>query len=478
MASHSPYGNYYGAAIGRSRSEGDPYDRRPLNPLAVSSTSPPCIPKLPAPTKLARPAPSILRNPLSPAEAKKQSHSPPSILKALPGRRRPSVVVEVVHSPPPPHFTSNDAAGGDTSSENEGAGLSRIPSDELALPNSNQAEPAYMQADGVGGMQPLSASPVTIPGARRTSVSSSSTGDSSSRATAFSPSASSVLTDSSAASFRSDASSVKFAPLPPGRRSHRSNSLSIGVASRAKMIQAQGGTPNVRTARYAGAAHVLPPSFFSLGQMRHHGPPADARVRTGPQLWYEGGNLPEDVYTWKDCQKGLQKLFKRGANGKSEKGKEVAVEGDETPRPERGRSASVSSVTSSNDADEARRMELEAKGKRREIEHIEEADDEDNEDAVEVAPGLVKVASPAGPAPALYLDNGGREGSLSDDEGTSASEVTSPRTPPEGGLQLDGITPPVSAGGDGDLDVERRRVIKGKSKAIDDVEHGEVRVAS
>ncbi|POY70189.1 hypothetical protein BMF94_6772 [Rhodotorula taiwanensis] len=449
MASHSPYGNYYGAAIGRSRSEGDPYDRRPLNPLAVSSTSPPCIPKLPAPTKLARPAPSILRNPLSPEEAKKQSHSPPSILKALPGRRRPSVVVEVVHSPPPPHFTSNDAAGGDTSSENEGAGLSRIPSDELALPNSNQAEPAYMQADGVGGMQPLSASPVTIPGARRTSVSSSSTGDSSSRATAFSPSASSVLTDSSAASFRSDASSVKFAPLPPGRRSHRSNSLSIGVASRAKMIQAQGGTPNVRTARYAG-----------------------------PQLWYEGGNLPEDVYTWKDCQKGLQKLFKRGANGKSEKGKEVAVEGDETPRPERGRSASVSSVTSSNDADEARRMELEAKGKRREIEHIEEADDEDNEDAVEVAPGLVKVASPAGPAPALYLDNGGCEGSLSDDEGTSASEVTSPRTPPEGGLQLDGITPPVSAGGDGDLDVELRRVMKGKSKAIDDVEHGEVRVAS
>jgi hypothetical protein len=44
--------------------------------------------------------------------------------------------------------------------------------------------------------------------------------------------------------------------LPPGksfgRANGRSNSISLGVASRAKMINAQGGTPNVQQARYAG----------------------------------------------------------------------------------------------------------------------------------------------------------------------------------------------------------------------------------
>lgn len=199
--------------------------------------------------------------------------------------------------------------------------------------------------------------------------------------------------------------------------------------------------------------------------------------------------MPDDVYTWKDAQKGLQKLFKRG---KSDKGKEVATEGDETPRPERGRSASVSSVTSSNDADEARRMELEAKGKVREIEHIEEAIDEDDEeeegddgDAARLEADIednvvVKFKSPGGPASDTSA-SGGRAGSLSDDddddEGTSASEVTSPRTPPDGLLQLGGVSPTTSQP-DADLETERRRVMKGKGKAVDDAEHGEVRVAS
>lgn len=46
--------------------------------------------------------------------------------------------------------------------------------------------------------------------------------------------------------------SLKFAPLPPGRRMYRSNSLSIGIAARAKMLQSQGGGTPVSQPRYAG----------------------------------------------------------------------------------------------------------------------------------------------------------------------------------------------------------------------------------
>ncbi|GAA5989188.1 hypothetical protein JCM10908_001198 [Rhodotorula pacifica] len=477
MAVHSPYGAHYGAPVGRSRSEGDAYQRPPLESLAVTSTSPPCVPKLPPSPRTARPAPSILRNPLSPEEQRKatKSNSPPSILKALPGRRKSSVVVEIIHSPPPPDFDGGVDQNGDSSGVDDSHSLTRISTNDLfpsgysAVSSSSSLSPPRGSEPALaGGGRSRSVSPMSIPGTRgrsetRTSTaSSSSAGADSARGLAFSGgAASSVMTDSSLGSVRSDGSCVKFAPLPPGRRAHRSNSLSIGVASRAKMIQSQGGTPNVRTARYAG-----------------------------PQLWYEGGSLPEDVYTWKDAQKGLQKLFKRGGEkGKSEKGKEVAVEGDVTPRPERGRSASVSSVTSSSDPEDARRMEREAKGKVREIEHIEEVDDEDGDADVDatgaeadVEDNLYKIASPAGPAPAIYSDRGGEteeDEEEDDDAATSASEITSPRTPPENGLQLSGVSPSSSSRiSDGDLDVERRRVLKGKGKAIDDAEHGEVRVAS
>ncbi|GAA5951835.1 hypothetical protein JCM8115_005253 [Rhodotorula mucilaginosa] len=481
MAVHSPYGVHYGAPVSRSRSEGDAYQRPPLDSLAVTSTSPPCVPKMPPSPRTARPAPSILRNPLSPEEQQRKAHhhhSPPSILKALPGRRRASVVVEVVHSPPPPDFDGLDH-NGDSSGIDDANSLNRISTRDLSSSETSAAAiPAASSSSSLGPSPPAadtelssrSLSPMSIPGARgrsetRTSTASNPSsygGESAGRGSAFSPGASSVMTDSSAGS----ASSVKFAPLPPGRRAQRSHSLSIGVASRAKMIQAQGGTPNTRTARYAG-----------------------------PQLWYEGGALPEDVYTWKDAQKGLQKLFKRGEKGKpSEKGKEVAAapDRDSAPRPARGRSASSSSMTSSSDPEDARRMEREAKGKVREIEHIEEVDDEDADDLAavplnngaeaDVEDNLVKVASPAGPAPAPYSglsedDDDEEDDDEEDDEdgaGTSTSDLPSPRTPPESGLQLSGV----SRRSDGDLDVERRRVSKGKGKAIDDAEHGEVRVAS
>lgn len=265
MAVHSPYGVHYGAPVSRSRSEGDAYQRPPLDSLAVTSTSPPCVPKMPPSPRTARPAPSILRNPLSPEEQQRKAHhhSPPSILKALPGRRRASVVVEVVHSPPPPDFDGLDH-NGDSSGIDDANSLNRISTRDLSPSDTSAA--AAASSSSLGPSPPAadtelssrSLSPMSIPGARgrsetRTTTASNPSsygGESAGRGSAFSPGASSVMTDSSAGS----ASSVKFAPLPPGRRAQRSHSLSIGVASRAKMIQAQGGTPNTRTARYAGAS--------------------------------------------------------------------------------------------------------------------------------------------------------------------------------------------------------------------------------
>lgn len=300
---------------------------------------------------------------------------------------------------------------------------------------------------------------------------------------ARSPGSSSILTSSSRDSaYSAGGTSVKFAPLPPGRRAHRSNSLSIGVASRAKMISAQGGTPNMRGAKYAGAcdrlALLLRGGTDSLGS---------CRALAGPLQWYEGGPLPEDVYSWRDAQKGITKLFKRVKPGSSSKASTSSASstgsasplssptGSFQPLPgtdQRGRSMSTSSsgtgISSSSDADEAKRMEREAKGKSREIEHIEEALEEDVEDA-EVEPEREDVPATVPDEEDEEEDERGEDGGgLSEDEGTTASELTAPRTPPEG---LNVVI-------DEDLDVERRRVLKGKGKAVDDGEHGEVRVAS
>ncbi|KAL8292989.1 hypothetical protein RQP46_000683 [Phenoliferia psychrophenolica] len=122
---------------------------------------------------------------------------------------------------------------------------------------------------------------------------------------------------------------LTFAPLPPGRRAYRSNSLSIGVAARAQMIHSQGAGPRVAQPRYAG-----------------------------PQQWYQqGGTVPPDVYTYKDVQKGVSKMWQKVRRR--------------------------SSVSSS--AAEAAAMERDGKGKSKEIEHIEEASDEEDsadEDAI------------------------------------------------------------------------------------------------
>jgi hypothetical protein len=56
---------------------------------------------------------------------------------------------------------------------------------------------------------------------------------------------------------------LSFAPLPQGKP-RRSNSITLGVAARAKMIQSQGGGSNRSQPRYSGKL-IFPCRFFCQG---------------------------------------------------------------------------------------------------------------------------------------------------------------------------------------------------------------------
>ncbi|GAA5877529.1 hypothetical protein JCM8547_000180 [Rhodosporidiobolus lusitaniae] len=396
--------------------KGDEDDSPPTSPY-LTSTSPPCIPHLP-PSSPCAPSSSILLNPLpstSPSTSP-SAHSPsssslfgapfrrvslsssssaqagPSTFNAPP-RRRPSVVtVEVVHSPPPAHFYADLATDTDTDNEGRpssptggGRGYSQSPPRASMVPphefRSRSTSPAATTHQ-------LSPSSPSNPSASGSSLHSSSSGGSGSGS--------------------AGGGSVKFAPLPQGRRAYRSNSLTIGVASRARMIQAQGGTPDARGARYAG-----------------------------PLAWHEGGPLPEDVYTYKDASRALGKLFKKVKLGGSSSGSRG--------RPRSASTTSVLSATSDSGGSEAeaRRMEVEAKSTKGAIEHIEEADEELEED------GGVEADEEEGGEeafPATIDDS---------EEEEEEEEEMEPKTPPErsGALSRE-------------EEAERRRVAKGKGKAV------------
>ncbi|GAA6026862.1 hypothetical protein JCM8097_005915 [Rhodosporidiobolus ruineniae] len=290
------------------------------------------------------------------------SATSPSNANAVPGpvpssppassRRRPSIVVEVVHSPPPAHFFADDngldspSDAGSLFDGSTGSGIGRG-SYSRSPPRASRAFSGMRSRSVSPAGTPLASSPVRSPSTLTNPAQLSPDPSASGLSVASSSGASSGSGGATSAS-----GSVKFAPLPPGRRAHRSNSLSIGVASRAKMIQAQGGTPDVRGARYAG-----------------------------PLQWYEGGPLPEDVYTYKDLGRGLSKLFKRVSTSTSRGRARSASTASAT---------SVSSATSASGSEkEARRMEEEAKGKGS-IEHIEEAEeDEEEEGHFEEVPATV-----------------------------------------------------------------------------------------
>ncbi|GAA5996451.1 uncharacterized protein JCM10292_007617 [Rhodotorula paludigena] len=429
---------------GEADDAGSDSDASSSGPLEVSSTSPPSVPKLPpSPSSAPPPSASILLNPLHGHANQPQPGPSTSATKSR--KRAPSFTVEVYSAPPPAHFFARDSDSASSSFSPP-----RINFDGF---RSRSVSPAHGHRAG----HPRSPSSPHSPGASSTLSTLPSPGAASTATIVSASSADSGGSGSGGSKSGSGDQSVKFAPLPPGRRAHRSNSLSIGVASRAKMISAQGGTPNMRGAKYAG-----------------------------PLQWYEGGEVPEDVWTWRDAQKGLSKLFKRRTSTASASstgsGSTAVPSASPTPSGDgalptpaspplmahayehaRGRSASVSSATSSSDMHEARRMEREAKGKGREIEHIEEAAEDEHELEHEDVPATVADGDEADDEAAGEDRHGADE---DEEDDTSVSEATQPRTPPDGAHVVDG-----------DLAVERQRVLD-KGKGVDDSEHRGMRVAS
>lgn len=190
----------------------------------------------------------------------------------------------------------------------------------------------------------------------------------------------------------------------------------MGVAARAKMIQGQGAAPNVHQARYAGSssrACSLSPPLLTFGTR-----PA------GPQQWYQPGAAhPDDVYTYKDVQRGLGKIWKKVRR--------------------RSSASETAASTSSRDSNEAREMETKQKsgGKSKEIEHIEEAEEEEEDGFYEE---VEESRGRGAEARALGMDMGqqarGRTDSLESESTTEGSDPM-PQTPEDAHNAL----PPLSA---------------------------------
>ncbi|SCZ97670.1 BZ3500_MvSof-1268-A1-R1_Chr4-3g07355 [Microbotryum saponariae] len=348
----------------------------PTPPSSASSS----VEHLPLHDPEAQPSPSILLNPL-PVKPADSSRSPPSRTTALLSK----LGVAGSSADDPPLSGSPDSVPRIVDSRGRRPSIvARIASIETEAP------PQHFLDDNPEFE--ISSHP---PHAQPESRSSSATG----LRTAGNPFEGADVEDIGGAAFGRRTTScsrearLRFAELPPGRRMYRSNSLSIGVASRARMLSNQGAggggaRPNMQQARYAG-----------------------------PQQWYQqGGQTPEDIYTYKDLQKGLTKLW-----GKVRK-----------------RSGSSVSTTSSSSAAEASRMEADAKGKSKEIEHIEEAD-EDEPSQDEEAVASEEEEDDKTSAQALGLDLGPREGSIGSDSTFGTEDV--PQTPEDGAhLHLAGLT--------------------------------------
>ncbi|KAI5479568.1 hypothetical protein MNV49_003305 [Pseudohyphozyma bogoriensis] len=260
-------------------------------------------------------SPSILLNPLPP-------RTPPS-------RRRPSITVTSITSGPPAHWLAENP-------------------DYVPPPSQHQAcssSPPYADHD--------------LPGSRSSSADRAG--------------------DAAAAEQKkhNNAEHCKFAPLPPGRRAYRSNSLTIGVAARARMLSSQNG-----------------PST-----------PYSNQTYAGPQMWYTSGMVPGDVYTYHDLTKGVKKLWS-GV-----------------------RRRSSSSATSSSSAQSAEAMERAGKSKSKEIEHIEEAVEDSAEDVLDSDSDDERGRS--GSALGLSM-MGSSRGSDSGESLTSSAASDQPATPEMG----------------------------------------------
>lgn len=124
------------------------------------------------------------------------------------------------------------------------------------------------------------------------------------------------------------------------------------------MLSGQGGGSAQPRARYSG-------TYFRSSRLNTRADPTKSFISglTGAQQWYQpGGALPDDVYTYKDVQKGIGKIWNKV------------------------RRRSSASSTSSTVA-EALSMEKEGKaaGGLKDIQHIEECSEDEEEEEVEEA---------------------------------------------------------------------------------------------
>lgn len=139
------------------------------------------------------------------------------------------------------------------------------------------------------------------------------------------------------------------------------------------------------------------------------------RTRAGPQQWYQpGAPHPDDVYTYRDVQKGVSKLWQK-VSKRTRRTSSASATASET--------SDTGSKASSNDQ-EAREMEHVAKGKSKEIEHIEEVHEEDEDfDAEEESRGR-----PGNGGLAMVMGELQLLDDASDGSGSAPSEVP-PKTP-------------------------------------------------
>lgn len=210
-----------------------------------------------------------------------------------------------------------------------------------------------------------------------------------------------------------NSTTISFAPLPPGRP--RSNSISIGVASRAHML-----TGGVAPGANAGVANPT-----DQRQMKYAGP-----------QWYTTGTVPPDVYTYKDLQRGLSSIWRKA---------------------KKARRGSTASTTSSASAEQALDMERDAKSKGTGIEHIEEAEDEEEaeeeegDSADEEEARGRSLGLSMGPLRAASVASSSSEGS-----GESGALSTSATSTGTTDLRE----------GKWEQEADARRVAKGKGKAV------------
>lgn len=215
MSTEEGRANGDGSAASSSSIESRRHSTSSVDSISSVPTSPASLPSSLKPC-----GPSILKNPIPPNEQKKKKRKPSIVITHLPSSPPPHFVPLAASPPPPPtsqqqQSSSNlhdDRSSDDTSRTATASQTSWASSFLLGQQDGDKAAPTITRERGRSVDAKLVHGPEEHSG-----------------------------------------KSLKFAPLPPGRSLYRSNSITIGVAARAQMIQSQGGGSSAKTApRYAG----------------------------------------------------------------------------------------------------------------------------------------------------------------------------------------------------------------------------------